>query len=490
MDMGPIVVSETSTNEEKKRALALLLDCAVSGHVDQLTPEFFHSIASVTIDGEPLIEKGDDFDNYTALVTASRAGRNNVVRLLVEEGKADINKKGGWNEITALMKAAEKGNDSTVLLLLELGADINLQNSFGNSALMLAAEKGRAEAMDILLGFSTNIKTDLKNNYEYTAMILAAESGHYDCVNLLVKHGANMNLPNMFGKTALIMAAENGMHEIVELLCDAGADINLRSKRGVSALMLASVKGHLPVVLSLTRPEYGVDIHVENNDRSDNALTMACLGGKATIVKHLVDIGADVHYRNANKETVLMKACERGDQGSMDYLLSYFTSAIDILVILTSQNKHGNTCLMRACTTGNIKVAVYVLLKLTEQWSLGGDALKNVSRSGETAELARLIYNYPSRSAFVTACYNDVKNKDGDTALSLLAKYYRDNPKKFNDFVEFASTSRQRLHLFAMLPRSYPPPPASSSPPLGRQDPQSCAARRMYLLTFPCASHC
>ena len=95
---------------------------------------------------------------------------------------------------------------------------------------------------------------------------------------------------------------------------------------------------------------------MENNDRSDNALTMACLGGNSTIVKHLVDIGANVHYRNANKETVLMKACERGDKDSMDYLLSHFTSAVEILVILTSQNKHGNTCLMRACTTGNLKV--------------------------------------------------------------------------------------------------------------------------------------
>ena len=53
-------------------------------------------------------------------------------------------------------------------------------------------------------------------------------------------------------------------------------DVNIRSNRGVSALMLASVKGNWDVVKCLTR--YEADIHVENNDKSDNALTMACLG--------------------------------------------------------------------------------------------------------------------------------------------------------------------------------------------------------------------
>ena len=44
--------------------------------------------------------------------------------------------------------------------------------------------------------------------------------------------------------------------------------------------MLASVKGNWDVVKCLTR--YGADIHVENNDKSDNALTMACLGNNTS----------------------------------------------------------------------------------------------------------------------------------------------------------------------------------------------------------------
>ena len=126
-------------------------------------------------------------------------------------------------------------------------------------------------------------------------------------------------------------------------------------------------------------------------------------------------------------------------------------------------------------------MAVYVLQQLTQQWSLCGDSLKSVSRSGDTAELARLCYHYPSRSELVKACYKGVMNKDGDTALSLLAKFYRENPKKFNDFVSFASVSRERLHLFDMLPRCAFAPPGRLSaphfqtcqPPIPRQCPRT-----------------
>ena len=442
---------------DKDIALKHLQEYAEMGQCEQLTVEFFDQIAHFKNDeGEALIETLDAHDNYTPLISAAKNGKVECVRILCELGHANIDKKAGWNETNALMKAAEKGHNEVVFTLLELGADINLRNSFGNTALMLAAEKGRSDAVTMLLSWTASIDMDVMNQYQYTALILAAENGYKYCVELLLKFGANANLRNMFGKTALIMAAENGEPEVVEVLCDSGADVNIRSKRGVSALMLSAVKGHFDCAKVLTRPQYGTDIHVENNDKSDNALTMACLGGKAVIVKHLVDLGAQVHYRNANKETVLMKACERGDILSMDYLLSYVTSNLEILLSLTAQNKHGNTCLMRACSTGNLQVMVYLMEKLSQQLNKSGDLLKSINRSGDTAELARLLYNYPTSYEFVKACYRYISNKDGDTAMTLLSKYYRDNPKKFNDFVIQATRSHRQMYLFDMFPSIFP----------------------------------
>jgi ankyrin repeat protein len=50
-----------------------------------------------------------------------------------------------------------------------------------------------------------------------------------------------------------------------------------------------------------------------------------------------------------------MKACEKGNEDIMGKLLAQFTQK-DILASLTAQNKDGNTCLMKACATGNLKV--------------------------------------------------------------------------------------------------------------------------------------
>lgn len=50
-----------------------------------------------------------------------------------------------------------------------------------------------------------------------------------------------------------------------------------------------------------------------------------------------------------------MKACEKGNENIMGKLLAQFTQK-DILTSLTAQNKDGNTCLMKACATGNLKV--------------------------------------------------------------------------------------------------------------------------------------
>ena len=54
-----------------------------------------------------------------------------------------------------------------------------------------------------------------------------------------------------------------------------------------------------------------------------------------------------------------MKACEKGNEDIMGKLLAQFTPK-DILASLTAQNKDGNTCLMKACATGNLKVINFI----------------------------------------------------------------------------------------------------------------------------------
>ena len=108
--------------------------------------------------------------------------------------------------------------------------------------------------------------------------------------------------------------------------------------------------------------------------QTDTALTMACLGGKAEVVEHLISLDADVNYTTKNGDTVLMKACEKGNKTIMDNLLSYAKTPVDVLVSLTAQNSDGNTCLMKACAKGNLGIMVYLIDKIEQHLSdLGSD---------------------------------------------------------------------------------------------------------------------
>ena len=254
----------------------------------------------------------------------------------------------------------------------------------------------------------------------YTACILAAESANQECIALLVAAGGvDLNARNMFGKTALIMSAEFGHLPVVASLCAAGADPNIASKRGLSALMLAAVKVRWPawkcslettlpnfqapqppagrgpgafvslVRLEMPRPltsrhpkppqghpnvvdivgcllKHGADTHFQNPEKTENALSMACVGGKAVVLQLLIDRGARLPD-HATVETVLMRACETGNSEIVEILLERFCGGHRVLALLSGQDKDGNTCLMRAGAKGNLKVMLYLIRKLTEQ---------------------------------------------------------------------------------------------------------------------------
>ena len=78
----------------------------------------------------------------TALCRASRGGQVDVVRVLVEEGGADVNKAGreGW---TPLWFACEEGKEDVVWVLLEMGATIQERaDDWGRTLVSLARDAG------------------------------------------------------------------------------------------------------------------------------------------------------------------------------------------------------------------------------------------------------------------------------------------------------------------------------------------------------------
>ncbi|XP_017095501.2 ankyrin repeat domain-containing protein 39 [Drosophila bipectinata] len=91
----------------------------------------------------------DDCD-YTALHYAARNGNEKICKLLIDEGKADVNAvtKAG---ATALHRAAMMGHLDIVKLLAENKANLLLQDECGQSALHRAALRGHLEVCRFLL---------------------------------------------------------------------------------------------------------------------------------------------------------------------------------------------------------------------------------------------------------------------------------------------------------------------------------------------------
>jgi len=146
-------------------------------------------IARKLIDAGANVNMQDNIQD-SAYLYAGAQGRTEILRYMLsnadpQPNQTVLNRYGG----NALIPAAEKGHIDNVRLLLEDGrVDINLQNNFGYTALI--------EAVAL---------TDGSKLYQ-------------DIVKILVDHGARIDLKDKTGRTALDYAQEKGYNEMVQLL--------------------------------------------------------------------------------------------------------------------------------------------------------------------------------------------------------------------------------------------------------------------------------
>ncbi len=82
-------------------------------------------------------------------------------------------------------------------------------------------------------------------------------------VSLLIKHSADVNLPNHFQNTCLMLAAHMGYEEVARLLIEANADIDRQALCGATALHFSAQQGHNNIVKLLLY--HGARFMVNNN---------------------------------------------------------------------------------------------------------------------------------------------------------------------------------------------------------------------------------
>ena len=309
-------------------------------------------------------------------MTAARAGSPEVVNALLDRG-ANVNAAEGWQGQTALMWAAAENHGAAIKALVARGADMNARSkelSFpeyryetngmavfqlpkgGWTALMYAARQNAMESVAALADSHADLNATTKQEGT-TALQIAIINIHYDLANLLLEKGADPNVTDSAGMTALYAAVdmrapanmltrpEPKLRDkldalgLVRSLLAHGANPNVQLKKpiigrhhnlvgdaalteGSTALARAAKTCDIPIMQALL--DGGADATLTLANRTTTAMIAA--GGNAPepkvleAVTLLVERGVDVNAFNANGQTILHNAAQRGQNSVIEYV--------------------------------------------------------------------------------------------------------------------------------------------------------------------------
>ena len=245
---------------------------------------------------------------YSALYTAARRGKTDIVELLLLHG-ANVHTLSRPNQRTALWGALYADNtpanpnlsQSITELLLSAGADPNARGQAGLGATILfqAAEWGNTGMMSLLL--EKGALTNLRSRHNETALIVACKNVRYAATRLLLQNGADVNARHEF------------MGEHRTALCHI-IQLHRRYSTGKNRLHEVSI------IRSLLA--YGAAIHGDTEIKPPLSLVMKSRSGtRYEKINALLDVGADIEKPNRAGFTPLNQWLEGPSWGNEPVLV-------------------------------------------------------------------------------------------------------------------------------------------------------------------------
>lgn len=270
-----------------------------------------------------------------------------------------------------------------------------------------AAKNGKVEAVKshLIWGIDPDVR---HSDRRHTPLMIAAAKGHLEVVNILLKHGADPNLWNSNRATALYAAALNDHLAVVDRLIKVGARADFR--------MRWEKIGQSPLY-------QGFLWHVSDS-----------------VVKRLVEAGANPDLRDAGGNNWVAEAADAGDTVRLKMLLELGADPNDTIV-----NRDCPSCysyLMEAAYWGRLG-AVCVLL------SNGANPLIRNSADSKASEVARFQLSHYERYKKNITWNNQMGEK--------MDKYYEDKefkkmePKPRKDFRKVIRVLRRSEEVFQDL---------------------------------------
>jgi ankyrin repeat protein len=305
-----------------------------------------------------------DAQGYTALLYALERGWDGAAMLLLKKGASlGVRTKNGTN---SLVVAARGGAPSLVDEVLKRSTDSEIKSVANLNMAMAEAlynGHGAAAVRLILAGADARCQSSVKEpdgtSTAYNMLMIAAKAGADDAIDELVRRGLPVNAELPDGITALMLALEEGHSDVVRRLIEKGANVHHKTKNGYSTLMSASGGGVLAFI------SQRLDETENVNGRTSAGLTalhFACKAKRIEACRFLLARGADVNAASsATKDgfqtTPLMIAASiRHDHTILKVLLQSGAQ-------VNWQARDGSTALIAACGNGYPDHAVLLLDK-------------------------------------------------------------------------------------------------------------------------------
>ena len=366
----------------------------------------------------------------TSLIRAIKIGDPDRVRTLLF-ARIDVNEK-NYAGITPLAVAAEKGNMEIIRMLVENGkAKVNEKSSYGVTPLIAASAMGRGEVIKYLVDHEADVTA--RDDKGKTALLYAVRFNQPQAVESLIKYNnTTVNLPDNDGNSPLIYAAQRGLLENVKILIKYGADPDYRNPvTGISPLLAASAGGYPKVARTLVK-NGGADIHLP--DRSGRtAVFYAVNNNRPETLRALIALKSNINAQDLAGTTPLMVASAKNNLDCLNVLLrqkkslkldmtdlqgrnaliySAYAEGTDTAAKLlnaglniNSADALGNTPLLTAIKAKNERLALFFLQQ--------GADLTIANRAKENA--FTLTRKYLPRTTFASVL--DVKRADTEQQL-------------------------------------------------------------------------
>ncbi|KAL8910022.1 MAG: hypothetical protein Q9171_004682 [Xanthocarpia ochracea] len=295
------------------------------------------------------IHKSDQ-RGHNPLCSVASSGFDEAVELLLDAGASIKQKSRYWGSV---LKAATRGGHiSTVGLLLDRGADIHVERGILKGAVMSAAAP-------MIKFISKKMDAARKRHDIDAALLFYLKNGYLsgpstvECMEALINEGANPHATTANADAPIHLAAKRQSADAVKVLLSCGVDPDLGTNSGDTALHRAAFLGSIETAEALL--DHGANIAARNNSRG--TVFHACLRGTAHygMVSFLLRYGVPIHGADLLGRTPLHEAARRG-YGSIVKLL------VDEGADLTLKNHKGWTPLEDAAASEQASV-VEVLLE-------------------------------------------------------------------------------------------------------------------------------